>query len=141
MQAIEQIGPVFRLGPAPSRECPARRGDALERVRRLVEHPLFDPRNPNRLRAVYSTFAANLPHFHRADGAGYRLLAEAILVIDPVNSSVSAALAKAYKEFARLPDALRPRMRESLLAISSAPALSPGLREVVGNTLRCGENT
>ena len=105
-------------------------------VRRLVAHPLFDPRNPNRLRSVYSTFAGNLPHFHRADGAGYRLLAGAILEIDPVNSSVSAGLAKAYKEFARLPAALRPLMRESLQTLSAAPNLSPGLREVVGNTLR-----
>ena len=118
----------------------ARRGDVLETVRRLVEHPLFDPRNPNRLRAVYSTFAANLPHYHRADGAGYRLLAEAILAIDPINSSVSAALAKAYKEFARLPPPLRHRMRTSLRLIASAPTLSPGLREVVGNTLRFDEN-
>ncbi|MFO1520693.1 MAG: aminopeptidase N [Kiritimatiellia bacterium] len=117
----------------------ARRGDALATVRRLAAHPLFDPRNPNRLRSVYSTFAGNLPHFHRADGAGYRLLAGAIREIDPVNSSVSAGLAKAYKEFARLPAALRPLMRESLQTISAAPNLSPGLREVVGNTLRFAE--
>jgi aminopeptidase N len=114
----------------------ARHGDALGTVLRLTAHPLFDHRNPNRLRAVYGSFAGNAPHFHRADGEGYRFLAGAILEIDPVNSSVSAGLAKAYKDYARLPATRKALMRDALATIAGKAGISAGLREIVENTLK-----
>ncbi|MGH7009895.1 MAG: aminopeptidase N, partial [Caulobacteraceae bacterium] len=53
---------------------------ALERVRRLVTHPEFDPRNPNRLLSLVQAFAARNPaRFHEPSGAGYRFLSDQIL--------------------------------------------------------------
>ena len=53
---------------------------SVEAVAKLVEHEKFSMRNPNRVRAVIGTFAAGNPlAFHRADGAGYRWVAEKII--------------------------------------------------------------
>ncbi len=55
----------------------ADRQDAPEIVTRLLQHPDFTYKNPNRLRSLIGSFAAgNQKWFHRADGAGYRLLAD-----------------------------------------------------------------
>jgi aminopeptidase N len=57
--------------------CP--RAGALARVELLERHADFDGRNPNRLRALYGTFAGQNPvSFHARDGSGYRFLAERV---------------------------------------------------------------
>jgi aminopeptidase N len=67
--------------------------DGVERVRGLLGHPDFTP-NPNRLRAVLGTFwRENLRAYHRADGAGYRLLGEQIAQLDKSNPQIAARLA------------------------------------------------
>ena len=57
--------------------------DAVARVRRLFNHPAFSFSNPNRTRSLLTGFTANLTQFNRPDGAGYALLAEAVLRLDP----------------------------------------------------------
>ena len=42
-------------------------------LRALKTHPDFDLRNPNRVRALVSSFAGNQVRFHDASGAGYKL--------------------------------------------------------------------
>ncbi len=54
--------------------------DTLDRVRALTRHPDFDPRSPNRVRALVGAFAAGNPLcFHAASGAGYDFLAEQVI--------------------------------------------------------------
>src|SRR4051812_7178666 len=49
---------------------------ALGRVMGLTAHPAFEAKNPNRLRALVSTFSNfNPARFHDPSGAGYRFLA------------------------------------------------------------------
>ncbi|MDP3660218.1 aminopeptidase N, partial [Phenylobacterium sp.] len=56
---------------------------ALGRVMGLTAHPAFDAKNPNRLRALVATFGAGNPAaFHDPSGAGYRFLADQILMVD-----------------------------------------------------------
>src|SRR5690606_39296820 len=51
----------------------------LERVQSLMQHPAFTLKNPNKVRALIGAFAGqNLVNFHRADGAGYRFLADQV---------------------------------------------------------------
>ncbi|WP_428309215.1 aminopeptidase N [Hydrocarboniphaga sp.] len=67
--------------------------NGVERVQSLLQHPDFTP-NPNRLRAVLGTFwRENLRAYHRADGAGYRLLGEQIAHLDQSNPQIAARLA------------------------------------------------
>jgi aminopeptidase N len=52
--------------------APDRGGNILPAVKRLMSHPDFNIRNPNRARSViFSYCSANPGGFHRADGAGY----------------------------------------------------------------------
>ena len=45
----------------------------LPRVKKLMEHPQFSLKNPNRLRSVISVFIMS-PQFHLPDGSGYDFL-------------------------------------------------------------------
>ena len=70
-------------------------------VMRLAEHPLFDAGNPNKVRALFATFAMNQRHFHAADGSGYRLLADRILAIDSANPILAGRLARFFNPWRR----------------------------------------
>ena len=66
----------------------------LDRVRTLQEHEAFNPKNPNKVRALVSAFAnGNHRNFHDGD-AGYRWFAETVAEIDAFNPQVAARLAK-----------------------------------------------
>ena len=59
----------------------------------LTAHPAFEAKNPNRLRALVSTFAGFNPvRFHDPSGSGYRFLADQILATDGFNPMTAARL-------------------------------------------------
>src|SRR5690606_34372848 len=67
--------------------------EAIGRVLALTTHPAFDPKVPNRLRALVSAFAtANPTAFHHPSGSGYRFLADQILAVDGYNPMTAARL-------------------------------------------------
>src|SRR5205814_5003934 len=49
----------------------SRLAETLVRVRRLLEHPAFALKVPNKVYALIRTFSANHVRFHAADGGGY----------------------------------------------------------------------
>ena len=65
---------------------------ALAHVKALADHPDFTLRNPNRVRSLYMAFAANPAAFHVASGEGYRILADVILALDPINAQTAARM-------------------------------------------------
>ncbi len=77
--------------------------DALGDVRALLDSPWWLPTNPNRVRAVLGTFSRMNPTaFHRADGEGYRLLAERLPAQEKINAQVAARLLGAFESWRRL---------------------------------------
>ena len=65
--------------------------DALQRVQALMAHEAYDGTNPNRVRAVISTFAAlNPAAFHASDGAGYAFIADQVLDLGQLGLSPDA---------------------------------------------------
>ncbi|MBV8456548.1 MAG: aminopeptidase N, partial [Acetobacteraceae bacterium] len=66
--------------------------DTIATVQNLARHPDFQPRNPNRVRALVGSFTSNQVRFHDISGVGYRFLSEAIIQIDPSNPQVAARL-------------------------------------------------
>jgi len=108
----------------------------LERVSLLVEHPCFDPANPNRVRALIGSFAAANPVcFHAPDGQGYRFLAQWILSLDRTNPQVAARLATHFSQWRRYPPDRQGLMRVELERMASEPRLSRDLYEVVTKSL------
>lgn len=114
------------------------RAQVYEDVLALAQDPLFDGRNPNRLRSLYGAFAANLVQFHHESGRGYRLIADKAIEIDRFNNLVSALFGKAFKHYPRMDAKRKALMKDELERIVSTPDLSTGLHEVISNTLKEG---
>jgi aminopeptidase N len=109
---------------------------AIETVRSLLQGASFDSRNPNRVRALLGAFAhANPTAFHRADGAGYALVADHILQLDALNPQVAARLAAAFTRWRRSAEPQRSLMRVQLERLRHAPGLSADVHEIVTKSL------
>jgi aminopeptidase N len=109
---------------------------ALGRVLGLTVHPAFDPRTPNRLRSLVAAFATGNPaRFHDPGGAGYRFLADQILIVDGFNPGIAARLVEPLGSWARYTPQLAALMRAQLERIAAAPQLSRNVREMVVRAL------
>ncbi len=117
-----------------SLEASAPFGDGVARVRRLMEHPRFDPAAPNTLRAVLGGFAVNAPQFHAPDGGGYRFMAEQIAALDQRNPITASRMAKVFSRWQSYGPERSARMHEALEQLAAAP-LSTNSREVVEQCL------
>ncbi|UWQ20337.1 aminopeptidase N [Jannaschia sp. W003] len=100
----------------------------------LIRRPDFDPSNPNRFRAVIGALAGNMAGFHRADGSGYRFVAERLVEMDATNPQMAARLSSAFSTRA-LWDADRQAMMRDALEQLAREAGSRDLREMVGRML------
>ena len=110
--------------------------DAVERVQALLGHELFTLKNPNRARSLLGIFAGGNPTgFHRRDGKGYRLLADAILELDGFNPQVAARLIDPLGRWRRYDAGRRELMKEELGRIRAKPGLSNDLVEKVSKSL------
>ena len=109
--------------------------DTLERVQRLLQHPAFDSRNPNKLRALVGGFcSANPVNFHRADGAGYRFLADQIEELDARNPQIAARLLTPLTKW-RNYRGREQLMRDQLQRLADRPTVSRDLYEVLDKAL------
>jgi aminopeptidase N len=113
----------------------AQRDDTLEAVERLVEHPDFTLSNPNRVRALVGSFGANQWAFHRADGRGYRFMADMILKVDKLNPQVAARQVSVLGRWRRFEPKRAELMRAELERIMAAPGLSKDSFEQVSKSL------
>lgn len=111
------------------------RPDTLATVRQLLAHPMYDRRNPNRLRAVLAGFGQNEARLHDLQGHGYRLLANEVLAVDAINPQPAARLIQPLMRWRRFAGPWGQRMQAELLRISGLSSLSRDLREVVTNGL------
>jgi aminopeptidase N len=109
---------------------------ALGRVLGLTAHPAFEAKNPNRLRALVSTFASFNPvRFHDPSGAGYRFLADQILATDGFNPMTAARLVEPLGGWRRYKPELGALMKAQLERILEAPGLSKNVFELVSRSL------
>jgi aminopeptidase N len=107
-----------------------------DRVRELTRHPAFERKNPNRVRALVGTFAqANQLRFHDAGGAGYRLLADEVIALDPLNPTTAARLVQSLGSWRRHDPARQGMMRRELERVLAAPGLSKNTYEMVSKSL------
>jgi aminopeptidase N len=107
---------------------------ALACVARLENDAAFTLRNPNRVQALLGAFVRGNPSgFHRADGAGYRLLTERLVTLDALNPQVAARLATAFNGWQRLEPRRREFARSALADLATRGGLSRNLTEIVGS--------
>jgi Aminopeptidase N len=109
---------------------------ALDRVMMLENDPAFTLRNPNRVQSLLGAFVRGNPSgFHRADGEGYRLLAERLVELDALNPQVAARLATAFNGWQRLEPRRREAARMAIAGLAQRTELSRNLAEIVDSVL------
>ncbi|TAL82873.1 MAG: aminopeptidase N [Rhodanobacter sp.] len=110
--------------------------NALERVLALEADPAFTLRNPNRVQALLGAFVRGNPSgFHRADGAGYRFLADRLVTLDALNPQLAARLATAFNGWQRLEPQRRGAAHDALAKLVAREGLSRNLAEIVDGVL------
>ncbi len=113
-----------------------RDGDVLPSVKRLLAHPDFNVKNPNRARSVLSTFCQGNPAaFHRTDAGGYVLWAEKVIELDAFNPQVAARLARALDRWEILAEPYKAAARIAIERVAAKPDLSADVREVISRAL------
>lgn len=110
--------------------------DVLPRVRKLMEHPDFTLKNPNRLRSVISVFGGNVQGFHNIDGSGYKFMAETVLEVDKLNPQVASRLALTFSTWPKLDAPRQALIKDQLVLLNSKKDdLSKDSYEVVSKIL------
>ena len=109
--------------------------NAIEHVKALAAHKDFTLRNPNRVRALYGSFTGNPHAFHAESGEGYRLIADCILALDPLNPQIAARFVPALGRWRKMEPKRAKMMRKELERISEADALSRDTFEQVTRSL------
>jgi aminopeptidase N len=112
--------------------------DAAALTAALTERPEFDWKNPNRFRSVIGALAANHAGFHHRSGAGYRLVADWLLRLDPLNPQIASRVSTAFETWPRYDAARRKCARAELDRILAVPGLSGDLREMVERMIAGG---
>ena len=113
------------------RRCPAHSSS----VEALKTHPDFDLRNPNRIRALVSSFAGNQVRFHDASGMGYRLYADTIIQLDPTNGQVAARMVSPLGQWRRFDAGRQDLMKRQLQRILDLPGLSRNTFEMASKSI------
>ena len=107
----------------------------LTEVRRLMTHPAFNPRNPNKVYALIGGFRGNQVRFHAADGSGYDFLAGQVIALDCVNPSIAARMARGYDRWKKFDAGRQAHMRAALERIRGTKDLSKDVLEIVTRAL------
>jgi len=108
----------------------------LARIAALRTHPAFSMTNPNRVRALIGSFPLSNPtQFARPDGAGFALVADAVLALDPINPQIAAKLLTSFGSW-RLLEPGRGRLaREALERIRATPTLSRDVADIAARSV------
>ncbi len=107
----------------------------VETARRLTEHADFNWKNPNRFRALIGSLAGNHAGFHQADGAGYALLADWLIRLDPVNPQTTARMCSAFQTWKRYDADRQALILTQLNRIADTPNPSRDTTEMVSRIL------
>src|SRR5690606_9909902 len=107
----------------------------LEHVKALADHRDFTLRNPNRVRSLYMAFTGTPHGFHAESGEGYRLVADLILALDPINPQTAARFVPPLGKWRRMEPRRAALMRSELDRIAAAASLSRDTHEQVTRSL------
>jgi aminopeptidase N len=109
--------------------------ETVREVESLKSHHDFDLHNPNRIRALVSSFAGNQVRFHDASGDGYRLYADTIIQLDPANSQVAARMVSPLGQWRRFDPERQRLMKQELQRVLDLPGLSRNTFEMASKSI------
>ncbi|MBT26108.1 MAG: aminopeptidase N [Rhodobacteraceae bacterium] len=97
----------------------------------LTQHADFTMKNPNRFRATLGALAMSPAAFHQASGAGYDLLADWLIRLDPLNPQTTARMCSAFETWKRYDSARQSLIAAQLDRILAQPGLSRDTTEML----------
>ncbi|MGE5809551.1 MAG: aminopeptidase N C-terminal domain-containing protein, partial [Nitrospirota bacterium] len=109
--------------------------DTLDTVKALTRHPVFNIKNPNKVRALIGAFSTNAVRFHDPSGAGYEFLTDYVILLDPMNPQIASRLVSAFAMWRRYDETRKVLMKAQLERILKAPKLSRDVHEIVAKSL------
>ena len=109
--------------------------DTLARVKALKKHPSFSLSNPNKVRALIRTFAANPMHFHLESGEGYRFVADCVLELDKINPQIAARIVGVFSSWKNFEPIRRNLMKLELERLQKHKGLSVDSLEIIDMSL------
>jgi len=110
--------------------------DTLDKVKSLMDHKLFDMKNPNKVRSLIGAFANGNPvNFHKADGSGYEFHADRVLELDKLNPQVASRMVRSLMNWRHYEVGRSELMREQLERIKGVEGLSGDVFEIVSKAL------
>jgi aminopeptidase N len=115
--------------------APAR---TVEVTEALTRHPDFDWKTPNRFRAVLGALMQSLAGFHDPSGAGYRLMTDWLLKLDPLNPQTAARMSTAFETWTRYDADRKAMIAAELDRILATEGLSRDLGEMAGRMRAAG---
>ena len=107
----------------------------LDTVQALMKNPVFNIKNPNKIRSLIGAFSTNSVRFHEPNGDGYAFVADQVLAIDPMNPQIAARLASAFTLWKRYDKNRQKLMKEQLERILHTPKLSKDVHEIMSKSL------
>jgi len=108
----------------------------VDRMKAILAAPDFPSNNPNRLRALTATFGMGNPtQFARADGAGFRFLAEFVGDVDKRNPQVAARVLTAFRVWRMFEAGRRAEAEKALTALKDSGTLSRNTADILERTL------
>jgi len=114
----------------------SKRDDSIENVRKLMQHPGFSIRNPNKVRALIGAFCSGNPnHFHAGNGAGYELLGDIVRQLDSLNPQIAARLLRIMSRWRRYDEKRQQLMKLQLEKILGSDGISRDVFEVASKCL------
>ena len=110
--------------------------DALNNVKALLQHNVFNIKNPNKVRALIGVFAGqNAYHFHNPDGSGYEFIAQHVITLNDMNPQIASRLVRTLMRWKRYEEPCGEKMREQLERIAAHNNLSKDVYEIVSKSL------
>ncbi|WP_445365766.1 aminopeptidase N [Microbulbifer sp. ANSA001] len=115
--------------------CSAKRG-TLNNIKALMQHPAFELKNPNKVRAVIGGFAnRNFQQFHKNDGSGFEFVADQVIALDKLNPQIASRVVIPITRWKKYQGDLADKMKAALLRVSNSGELSKDVYEVVSKSL------
>ncbi|XP_042024351.1 puromycin-sensitive aminopeptidase-like isoform X1 [Salvia splendens] len=107
----------------------------VENVRKLLNHPAFDLRNPNKVYSLIGGFCGSSVNFHAKDGSGYKFLGELVVQLDKINPQVASRMVSAFSRWRRYDETRQNHAKAQLEMILSANGLSENVFEIASKSL------
>ena len=108
----------------------------VKTVRKLMTHPAFTLKNPNRARSLIFSFCNGNPaQFHAVDGSGYDFWAEQVIALNKLNPQVAARLVRTLDHWKKFRPALKKQMQTALQKVAATKGLSKDVQELVAKAL------